>query len=212
MDGMADRPLTPKQEAFVREYLSNGRNGAAAYRVAYNEDAPPQRAAEEACKLLGHPKIAPRIGAVAERVEQRTEVTVARVRQELARVAFSDPRKLYNADGSLKPPSEWDDDTAASIAGVEVFEEFERDGRTKKKVGETRKVKRWDKNRALDSLAKHLDMYGDGDRDKSRPSITFVEIVMPAKEPKAVETVDAAPPLSPTTTIEVVHSARSGGS
>jgi phage terminase small subunit len=192
---MAGRPLTAKQEHFVREYLSNGRNGAAAYRAAYSTAATPQRCAVEASELLRNPKIADRVGLAVQKAERGTEVTVARVRDELARVAFSDPRKLYNADGSLKPPSEWDDDTAASIAGVEVFEEFQREGQSRKKVGETRKVKRWDKNKALDSLAKCLGMYaGDGGRTPNAPSITIVEIIMPGR-PEPATVAAAGPPI-----------------
>ena len=36
---------------------------------------------------------------------------------EIARVALSDLRKVYNADGSLKLPIEWEDDMAAAISG-----------------------------------------------------------------------------------------------
>jgi hypothetical protein len=39
--------------------------------------------------------------------------------QEIAKMAFFDPRKLFNSDGSLKLISEIYDHSAASIAGSE---------------------------------------------------------------------------------------------
>ena len=57
-----DCRLTPKQVAFVREYLATG-NAAESYRRAYPNANPatPQDAAEEGWRLLHNPKIAHRI-------------------------------------------------------------------------------------------------------------------------------------------------------
>lgn len=101
---MAKRPspsspqasLTAKQRKFVETYLANGRNGAAAYRAAYSNSATPQRAAEEASKLLKHPKIRPIIDAAAQKAEQATAravdryaATQERIVAELARIGFA---------------------------------------------------------------------------------------------------------------------------
>src|SRR3546814_6731932 len=43
-----------------------------------------------------------------------------RVLQEIARLAFSDLRNLFDAQGNLIPVSELSDDAAASLAAVEV--------------------------------------------------------------------------------------------
>jgi phage terminase small subunit len=37
----------------------------------------------------------------------------------LSRAARFDVRKLFDATGRLKPPQDWDDDTAAAISGLE---------------------------------------------------------------------------------------------
>ncbi len=54
--------LTPKQEAFALAYFETG-NAAEAYRRAYdvNDSAKDSWVYVEACQLLDHPKIAPRI-------------------------------------------------------------------------------------------------------------------------------------------------------
>ncbi len=50
----------------------------------------------------------------------------------------------------------WDDDTAAAIAQVEVFESFEGTGNKRRFVGHTKKIRAWDKKAALELLLKHL--------------------------------------------------------
>ena len=55
-----------------------------------------------------------------EERQQRLDISADGVLQQLARVAFFDPRKLFNHDGSLKNIVDLDVDTAAAIAGVEI--------------------------------------------------------------------------------------------
>jgi hypothetical protein len=90
------KKLTAQQAKFLKIYLSNGRNGADAYRNAYNTSMPPQRCAQEAHKLLKNPKIAPIIAQAEERAEALVERAiesygVSRERNvaELARMAYA---------------------------------------------------------------------------------------------------------------------------
>jgi phage terminase small subunit len=76
---------------------------------------------------------------------------------EIARLAFADLRRLFHEDGRLKHPIEWDDDTAAPIASVEIVTRDLGDG----KVAYVRKIKLWDKGKALEQLSKHLGLYRD---------------------------------------------------
>lgn len=92
---------------------------------------------------------------------QRVEITADRVLQELARIAFFDPRRLLNADGSPKPINELDDDTAAAVAGLDVLEEYEGSGQDRVFVGYTKKFKIADKNTALTNAMRHLGMLKD---------------------------------------------------
>jgi phage terminase small subunit len=55
-----------------------------------------------------------------EERQQRLDLSADRVLQEIAKIAFFDPRKLFNQDGSLKNINELDADTAAAIAGFEI--------------------------------------------------------------------------------------------
>jgi hypothetical protein len=80
----ASRSLTDKQRAFVEEYLRNGRNAAAAYRVAYRSKASPQTVATNADRLLEHTHIAPIIAAADAKAKAATAKVLDRYeRKEL---------------------------------------------------------------------------------------------------------------------------------
>lgn len=144
-----EKVLTAKEEAFCQAYLID-LNGAKAARTAgYSPDS----AKEIACENLTKPHIRKRIEELRTETGIAFNVTRERIAQELARIAFGDTRNLFNVDGSLKSPSEWDDDTAAVIAGVEVDELFEGSGKEREMIGYTKKIKQWEKTKALAQLA-----------------------------------------------------------
>ena len=149
--------LTPKQARFVAEYLVDLNATQAAIRAGYSE----RTAAAQGVRLLRNVKVRDAVAAAQGKRESRTEVTQDMVIRELARIAFSDMRKLYREDGSMKNLSELDDDTAAAISGIETLEEFEGAGGDRCLVGHTKKVRPWDKGRALELLGKHLGMFVD---------------------------------------------------
>jgi phage terminase small subunit len=158
---MADKKLTPKQERFVEEYLIDLNATQAAIRAGYSQ----RTAASIGEENLRKPEISAAIHAAKAARSERTGITQDRVLQELARIAFYDLRKLYREDGSLKAPHEWDDDTAAALAGVEVVET-----KGNAEIGEegarhipefVKKAKVFDKNSALTLAMRHLGMLRD---------------------------------------------------
>jgi phage terminase small subunit len=153
MGGVA---LTPKQQRFVQEYLVDLNATQAAIRSGYIA----RTANKVGPRLLVNVGIAAAIAAAQKARGERTGITADRVLTELARLAFSDGRRLYRPDGTLKAPHEWDDDTAAAVAGVETQEQLGReDGDAP--VVLTRKVRRWDKKGSLELLGKHLGLFKD---------------------------------------------------
>ena len=99
---------------------------------------------------------------------QRTEVAADRALLEIARIGFSDLRRLFHQDGRLKHPHEWDDDTAASIASVEIVTRNLGDG----EVEHVHRIKLWDKGKALEQLSRHLGLYHDqvpSEQGRDRP-------------------------------------------
>ena len=92
-------------------------------------------------------------------LNDRAEWAIETILRELRRLGLSDIRKLYNEDGSLKLPKDWDAETASAVAGLEVDELFEGTGREREQVGHTKKVKMWDKVSALEKLGKNLKLF-----------------------------------------------------
>jgi hypothetical protein len=108
--------LSDARQRFVDEYCVDQNAAQAAIRAGYSAKA----ARQIGSYLANLPDIRAEIDARLTKLRARQHVTAERVVQELARLAFADARTLHRPDGTLKPPSEWDDDTAAQIAGIEV--------------------------------------------------------------------------------------------
>lgn len=150
-EGQKDTQLTDKQEMFCQQYLIDFNGTQAAIRAGYSKESAQQIASENLLKPLVQSKIAELkldvMGAVG--------ITQAKVYQELARLAFFDIRKVYTDSGSLMPVKDIDDDSAAAIAGIKVFDEFGIDEEGNRiKTGETVEVKLINKVSALENIIK----------------------------------------------------------
>ena len=143
--------LTPKQAAFVKEYLIDKNATQAAIRAGYSAKTADRIGPE----LLGKTCVEAAVNRNLIKQQERTEVTADRVLRELAAIAFADTRRLYREDGSIKSPGELDDRTASALAGIDTEERDGEDGYR----AYTRKVKQWDKVKALELLGKHLGLY-----------------------------------------------------
>ena len=176
--GLMGRKLTAKQEAFVREYLKNGRKATAAYQKAFpgcsqNVDT----IGKEARRLLKHPLVTPRLNAVIVATEQHTEMTIAAIKAEYAKIARADIRravrwrneereigedesglKIVESRVLLIPSEEIDDDTAAAISEIAMTKEGIR-------------IKFHSKIAALDSLSKINGMFVE----KTETKVTIEE-------------------------------------
>lgn len=150
--------LSKKHRLFVNEYLID-QNATRAYIAAgYSKKG----AGPSAHALLKKPKILSEITNKTDKRLEKLEITADRVLKELAKLAFLDPRKLFNPDGSLKPVTDLDDDTAAAIAGMDIeklYEHFSKGGA--KNVGTVTKVKLLDKGINLERLGRHLKLFTD---------------------------------------------------
>ena len=89
---------------------------------------------------------------------------------EYARLAFFDIRKIYDENNNLKAVKDFDDDSAAAVAGIEVYEEFDGVGKDREHVGNTMKVKIHNKVASLDALGKYLGLFGR-DNDQKKPEV-----------------------------------------
>jgi phage terminase small subunit len=140
--------MTPKRERFIEEYLVDLNATQAALRAGYAASG----AQQEGARLLANPEIAAAIDKRREKVSEKTGLTVELIDQKLKALVEFDPRKVLRDDGTLQKPSEWDESTAAAVAGLEV-DEIGIEGVV---VGHTKKLKIADRIRPLELAYKRL--------------------------------------------------------
>lgn len=147
----ADSTSTPSQKVFVQEYLVDLNATRAAKSAGYSEKS----ASEQGSRLLGNIKIQKAIQRAMQQRAERTQVTQDRVVTELARIAFGDLSEVmsWSSSGlSLKDSAELTADQLASIAEI---------SETSSEKSQSMRIKRHDKVRALEILARHLGMLND---------------------------------------------------
>jgi len=149
--------LTPKQRLFVREYCCHLNATRAAIAAGYSEKG----AAQAGARLLTNVKVSAEIAMLTQKTCEKLEISAENVLRELARLAFLDPRKFYDANGSLRNVTELDDDTAACIAGMEVQDVYQGQGVERVKIGVCRKIKFADKGANLERLGRYLKLFTD---------------------------------------------------
>jgi phage terminase small subunit len=143
-------PLTPKQQRFVTEYLIDLNATQAAIRCGYSEAT----AKSQGSRLLTNADVAAAIAAGQAQRFARAELTADRVLEELRRLAFADIRTLFDEAGNWKPIASL---TAEEAAQIEQFEVIIKNASAGDGHLDTiHKIKRTDKLKALELLAKHF--------------------------------------------------------
>jgi phage terminase small subunit len=151
MDG-----LNPRQKKFCKEYIIDFNATQAAIRAGYSKDTARQIASQNLTKL----DIQTEINNEIDKRKHRVEVKQDRIIYELARIAFSDI-KNYIKDGCIDYDAIKDEDSP-------IIQEFKDDSKTvnsDKKgyelVQNNKKLKLYDKIKALELLGRHLAMFTD---------------------------------------------------
>lgn len=169
--------LLPKQAKFVAEYLISGNATQAALAAGYSSKTAHVIGQENLKKPVIASLLAAKNTEIAARQDERLaamELTKERVQREIARIAFFDPRKMFDKEGNPLPLTELDDDTAACIVGLDVLEEWQGTGEDRVLVGHVKKYKIANKNVALDQASKILGMYEKDNDQKSNPILAML--------------------------------------
>jgi len=148
-----ERPLTPKQQMFVREYLVDLNAKQAAIRAGYSA----KTAEEQSYQLIRKTSVQRAIQAGMDKRAVSVDISATRVLNEIAKLAFFDPRKLLNDDGTPKRVHELDDETAAAVAGIEIVTK----GNDDLGYADILKIKLADKSKNLELLGRHLKLFTD---------------------------------------------------
>lgn len=176
--------ITPKQDAFVREYLVDLNASAAALRAGYKHGVLGRR-------LLTVPKVMAVIEqAMAERA-QRVEITADYVLSRLVEIDQMDCLDIINDNGGVRPISEWPKIWRQFISGFDVADLFEGQGDERKLVGLLKKIKWPDKLKNLELLGKHINVQAFKEKLEIKGDLN-VE-VSDARERLLAKLISAAP-------------------
>jgi phage terminase small subunit len=156
-DTFTANPITAKQAAFCREYLVDLNGTQAAVRAGYSE----KTARSQAGRLLTNVDIVAEVSRLMEERSRRTDASADTVVAELMKIALADIGEAFNQDGSMKALHEMPVEVRRAIAGIDVFEEFTGRGEDREQIGWTKKLRLWDKPKALELLGRHLRMFTD---------------------------------------------------
>lgn len=156
---MADEfgTLTPRQQRFIQEFMVDLCAGKAVVRAGYS----PRGAYVHGCRLLRNPKIRQAIDQAIEQQSERTGIKSDAVLRHLMEIASVDIAEIFDEAGELLPLRKIPPHVRRAIAGIDTEDLFEGRGKDRRKVGRVRKVRLWDKVKALESLGKHLKLFAE---------------------------------------------------
>ena len=169
--------MTPKQKMFARQYLIDLNATQAAIRAGYSR----KYASETGRKILKRQDIATMIRKDMEKRAKRLEITADMLLQEIAKLAFSDVRRIFDDQGRLLPVSQLPPDVAASVSSVKVVtSSIPRTDPVE--VVHTSEIKFWDKKGALELLGKHLKLFTDKLEHSGSVTVGLAERIKAARE------------------------------
>ena len=161
--------LTPKQKAFVQEYLIDLNATQAAIRAGYSQ----KTADVQGVRLLGNVKVQSALNEAMKNREIRTEITQDKVLKELAKIAFSSGADFAQVVTQKRKKRLWDDEAQEYIEKeveeqfVELIDTDELPADKKAAISGIKEgkygieVSSCDKVKALELIGKHLGMFKD---------------------------------------------------
>lgn len=94
-------------------------------------------------------------------IRDRNEWTVETILNELRSLALFDLKDIYDESNNLKPIHEWPAHARSAVAGIETNELFQGRGDERELIGLAKKVKLWDKTKAIEQLGKNQKLFVD---------------------------------------------------
>lgn len=149
---MTDK-VKERESRFVDEYLID-MNGVRSARAAGYRGTD-KSIGVTATRLLAKPRIKEAIQKANEERKKRTQFNADRVLKELEFIATFDPAECYDENGQLLPIHEMPERARRAIASIDIYKDFTEGV----EVGETKRVRSHDKNKALDLAGRHFRMF-----------------------------------------------------
>lgn len=143
--------LTPNELQFIQEYLVDLNGRAAAVRAGFSE----RSAHVASSRMLNDVRIAWRIQEAIEARAGRTQLTADMVIRELMTIGLSDiSNYVIDDNGHVDIHPDAPSEATRAIKAIDRTVRYDQDGN---EIIET-KITLWDKNSALNLLAKHLGL------------------------------------------------------
>ena len=158
-----ETPLTMKMELFC-EKVVEGKSLSDAYRFAYSTSRMKvETVHRKASELASHGKVTARLDELKGAVLDKHETTVERILHELMKIAFFNPKGLYDENGDQIPVHLLPDDVATVIGGISPTVGKTILGKKDEKgIYEVIKnIKLIDKTKSLELLGRYLAMFTD---------------------------------------------------
>lgn len=167
-----DRALTAREASFVEQYLLDMKLGAAAERIG----TPPGASGMMGYRMMKRPAVRAAVDKAIAARSERTGIDADTVLREILRIARADIGQAFDENGCLLPIHLIPDDVRRSIAGIDLAElgfsqttTLEQEAvdagvmpTTATRIyARVRKVRFWDKTRALELLMRHLGLLRD---------------------------------------------------
>jgi phage terminase small subunit len=150
----AERPLTPKEEAFCLEYARCWSAGAAAERAGYKYNS--------GYALLRDPGVRWRIRELAKEYAAEVHVEAGSLLREMLFLAHFDVQELFDEGGHLKPLRDIPEYVRRAITSLEVETTYVGEDASGVPIStRVTKVKLASKERALEMLGKNRQLFGE---------------------------------------------------
>lgn len=156
-----------KEEIFCQAFATCFNGTKSAIRAKYSK----RTATSIASKLLTKPHIIERIEILNKRTIDKLELTRDKVTREIAKIGFSNIKDFVDDDGNVKPIGDLADDHAAVISSIDVDSIFDKRGIAR---GTVKKMKLYDKMKALTTLDNMFKEDEGGNGDGERPDDKFL--------------------------------------
>lgn len=171
-----DRPLSPMQLAFVREYVSDPSSVTkAAKRAGYSI----QTANEAGGRLMMDPRVKRAIQIAQDNRSEAIGISSERVLQELAKIAFANP------GDEIKTTVEGDIDLSSVKGALAEVIVSTTTGRSKYKNISVKTVKIADKITALRLLGQHIGMFKE--QVEVSGKLSLAELIDQSYKPDIIE-------------------------
>lgn len=184
--------LTAKQQRFVDEYLIDLNATKAAIRAGYSANT----AEQQASRLLTNVKVRAYLEKRQDERAGRVEITQDMVLRELAKIGFSDIRKVVRWGETMVRMVDGEEECAEDLVpyhGLALIDSTEIDDDTAGAIAEVSqgkdglKVKLHDKKGALVDIGRHLGMFSPGANAELDAELKRLEIEKRKAELKAMQ-------------------------